>query len=115
MYANDWGIKMRLPLVSALIFFGCVFFAAPADAPAPSSQGFHKLYGEPTMERFVALSGITLTVEYGPDRLACHLLIAPRLLLIDVEDPSPPMSSQGHLTGLPYLWDGQFEGRRNTL
>jgi polyisoprenoid-binding protein YceI len=30
---------MRLPLVSALIFFGYVFFGAPTDVPAPSSQG----------------------------------------------------------------------------
>lgn len=41
-------------------------------------------------------SGITLSVEYGADRTACQLLIAPTQLLVDVQEPiPPPMSSQG--------------------
>jgi len=47
------------------------------------------------MERFAVRSGITLTVEYGPDRIACQLLIAPAQSLVDVLMPIPPMSSQG--------------------
>ena len=103
---------MRLPLVSALIFFGCVFFGAPTDVSAPSSQGFHKLYGEPTMERFVALNGVTLTAEYGPDRLACQLLIAPRRMLIEVEDPSLLMSSQGVSAVLQELLPASARGKQ---
>ena len=58
--------------------------------------GTSKLYDEPTMERLAVRSGITLTVEYGADRTACQLLIAPTQLLVDVQEPiPPPMSSQG--------------------
>ena len=55
----------------------------------------HEQYGKPTMERFAARTGITLTVEYGPDRIACQLLIAPAQALIELQTPIPPMSSKG--------------------
>jgi hypothetical protein len=55
---------------------------------SPSSQDFHKLYGEPDRERFSPRPGISLTVEYGPDHLACSALIDP---------PQPLTSSEGHL------------------
>jgi hypothetical protein len=47
------------------------------------------------MERFAVRSGITLTAEYGPDRIACELLIAPTQALIELQTPIPPMSSKG--------------------
>jgi len=87
---------MRLPIATALIFLGCLFSGAPTDVSTPSAQGLRKLYGEPTMERFAVRSGITLTVEYGADRTACQLLIAPTQVLADVQEPVPPnMSSRG--------------------
>jgi len=47
------------------------------------------------MERFAVRNGITLTAEYGPDRIACQLLIAPAQSLVDVRMPISRMSSQG--------------------
>ena len=61
----------------------------------PAEEGLHKLYGKPIMERFAVRSGITLTVEYGPDRIACQLLIAPEQALIELQAAIPPMSSKG--------------------
>jgi len=56
-------------------------------------QNVHKMYGEPTMERFAVGNGITVTVEYGPDHAACQILIAPRRLLVEVQSPDALMSS----------------------
>ena len=57
--------------------------------------GASQLCGNRTMERFAVRSGITLTAEYGPDRIACELLIAPSQTLIELQTPIPPMSSKG--------------------
>jgi hypothetical protein len=84
---------MKLSIASATIFVGCLITGAPADVSAPNTQDFHKLYGEPTMERFAVGNGITVTVEYGPDRAACQILIAPRRLLAEVQSPDALMSS----------------------
>jgi hypothetical protein len=81
---------MRFPIAAALAFFGCLFSAAPTDVATPSAQQLRKLYGEPTMERFAVRSGITLTVEYSPDRTACQLLLAATQVLADVQEPVPP-------------------------
>jgi len=47
------------------------------------------------MERFAVRTGITLTVEYGPDRIACQFLIAAEQALIELQTPIPTMSSKG--------------------
>ena len=86
---------MRLPVATASICLGCLLTGAPVDVLAPGEEGLHKLYGNPTMERFAVRSGITLTAEYGPDRIACELLIAPAQTLIELQTPIPPMSSKG--------------------
>ena len=64
-------IALRLPAATASICLGCLLTGAAVDVSAPVEEGLHKLYGKPTMERFAVRSGITLTVEYGPDRMAC--------------------------------------------
>jgi hypothetical protein len=51
--------------------------------------------GEPTIERFGVGNGITVSVQYGPDRVACQILIAPRRLLVEVQSPDLLMSSPG--------------------
>lgn len=76
------------------LFLGCLLLAAARDLQAPSSQQLQKLYGAPTMERFAVRTGITLTAEYGSDRLACQLLVEPAQLLVEVKDQGPLMSSQ---------------------
>src|SRR5215472_14847069 len=60
-----------------------------------SSQDFHNRYGEPDRERFAARPGITLTVEYGSDHLACYALIDPPRSLTSSEENVPLMSSEG--------------------
>ena len=86
---------MRVSIATVSMLLGCLVTAAPIDVSAPSEQALHKVYGDPTMERFAVRSGITLTVEYGPDRMACRLLIAPAQTLVELQTPIPPMSSQG--------------------
>ena len=86
---------MRLPIATASLFLGCLLTGPLDEVSAPSEEGLHKQYGKPTMERFAVRSGITLTVEYGPDRMACQLLIAPTQPLVQLQTPIPPMPSQG--------------------
>ena len=59
------------------------------------SQDFHNRYGEPDREHFAARPGITLTVEYGSDRLACYALIDPPQPLLYSEEHVPLMPSEG--------------------
>jgi len=86
---------MRLPIATASILLGCLLTGALFDVSVPSEEGLHKVYGKPTMERFAVRSGITLTVEYGPDRMACQLLIAPAQSLVELHAPVQHMPSQG--------------------
>ena len=85
---------MKLPFATVLAV-GWLCAAIPANVSAPSAEDVHKLYGEPTMERFPVGNGITVTVEYGPDRAACQILIAARRLLVEAESPDSPMPSPG--------------------
>ena len=85
---------MKSPIATVIIV-GWLCAAVAAEVSAPSVQVMHKLYGEPTMERFAAGNGITVTVEYGTDRAACQILIAPRRLLVEVQSPDTLMSSPG--------------------
>ena len=57
------------------ILLGCVLLAGFLT-PQQSSSKYHSLYGLSDLERFTVRPGITLTVEYGPDRFACQLQIA---------------------------------------
>jgi hypothetical protein len=60
-----------------------------------SPQDYHNRYGEPDRERFAARPGISLTVEYGSDHLACYALIDPPQPLFYSEEQVPLMSSPG--------------------
>lgn len=103
---------MRIPLVIGPMVFGCLFMAIPNNTEAPGPQDFRRLYGEPTMERFAAGSGITVTVEYGPDRVACQLLIEPQQMLVEVRDQAPPMSSQATSEILEQLVPAATRGKQ---
>jgi hypothetical protein len=59
-----------------------------------SSQDFHNRYGEPDRERFAERSGISLTVEYGSDDLACYAMIEPPQPLIYRENDAPLMAPE---------------------
>ena len=86
---------MKLPFATTVFAVGWLCAAFAADVSAPSVQDMHKLYGEPTMERFAAGNGITVTLEYGRDRAGCQILIAARRLLVEVKSPDELMSSPG--------------------
>jgi hypothetical protein len=89
----------------------CLVAAASALTLAPGAQDFRMHYGEPDTERFIARPGISLTVQYGPDHLACEMLIeSPRQLLLqknsegtlispekvtDILDEIVPVSTRG--------------------
>lgn len=60
-----------------------------------SSQDFRNRYGEPDRERFAARPGISLTVEYGSDHVACYALIETPQPLTYSEEHVPLMSSEG--------------------
>ena len=77
-----------------LVFLGCLFTGVPGDAPAPSADALRKQFGEPNIEFFSAPNGIAVAVQYGPDRVACDLLIghAQSLTQRDTQPP-PPVSS----------------------
>jgi hypothetical protein len=73
----------------------CLAVAAASAALPQSSQELHNRYGEPTLERFQARPGISLTVEYGSDHLACQIVIEPPQPLIHQEEQTQFMSSEG--------------------
>ena len=85
---------MKLSFATAFAV-GWLCAGIPANDSVPSVEDVHKLYGEPEMERFAVGNGVTVTLEYGPDRAACQILIAPRRLLVEVKSPDSPMSSPG--------------------
>jgi len=86
------SVKLHVATVGLV---GWLFASVPSEVSAPNAQDFHKLYGEASMERFDVRNGITVTVEYGPDRAACQILIAQRRLLVEVQSLDSPMSSPG--------------------
>jgi hypothetical protein len=77
------------------IVAGCLLVAVGSVFLTQSSRDLHNRYGEPDRERFVARPGISLTVEYGSDHLACHALIEPPQPLTYTEENVPLMSSAG--------------------
>src|SRR6266700_777027 len=58
-----------------LLFVYCLLLATSNLLAAQSSEELHTRYGDPDQERFSARPGISLTVEYGADHLACKLLL----------------------------------------
>ena len=75
------------------IFVGCLL-ARASVVLLESSQDFHNRYGEPDRERFVVRPGITLTVDYGSDHLACQALIEPPQPLTHLQEHVRLMSSE---------------------
>lgn len=72
----------------------CLVLAAAGAALAPSSQELHSRYGEPDLERFTVRPGISLTVQYGSDHLACQIKIEPTQPLIHQDEPTRFISSE---------------------
>jgi hypothetical protein len=73
------------------ILVGCALLAAAILAPQQSSSQYHSLYGASDLERFTVRPGITLTIEYGPDRTACRMVIeGSRHLLSNAADTILP-------------------------
>jgi hypothetical protein len=77
------------------ILVGCFLVVTVSVLLSERSEDYHNRYGEPDRERFAVLPGISLTVEYGSDHLACYALIDPPQPLFYSEDQVPLMSSTG--------------------
>ncbi len=76
------------------ILIGSFLIVTASVLLSQSSQDFHNRYGEPDRERFAARPGISLTVEYGSDHLACYAMIEPPQPLIYRENDAPLMSPE---------------------
>ena len=94
---------MRI-LIGSLIVTACVLLPQ-------SSQDFLSRYGEPDRERFAARPGITLTVEYGSDHVACYALIDPPRPLLYSEEQVPLMSSEAVSEVLEEVAPARLRGR----
>ena len=79
-------------LCSMRYVLGC-FLAGAVGLLLSQSSDFHNRFGEPTAESFTAGPGISLTVQYGSDRLVCQALIDPPQRLLHGEEPVPNTSS----------------------
>ena len=67
---------------------GCLIAVAVASfGLAPSSPELHNRYGLSDLERFTVRPGITATVQYGADYLACQIRIEPQESIIHPYDP----------------------------
>jgi hypothetical protein len=76
---------------------GFLIIAAASFGFAPSSPELHNRYGLSDLERFTVRPGITATVQYGADHLACQIKIEPYQSIIHPYEPMPslrPMSSE---------------------
>ena len=89
----------------------CFVVAALSAALPQSSNEFHSRYGEPDLERFQARPGISVTVEYGLDHLACRALIEPPRPLFDSEQHHPLMSSGAVTDILEEIVPAQVRGK----
>lgn len=87
-------------LSATLVLFACLFSDTPGLAPAPTAESLHKLYGEPYVEFFTARSGIAVAVQYGPDRMACELLIGHQQSLTQRDTQPPPSISSAAVSDL---------------
>src|SRR6202035_532048 len=72
------GVAMRMTATWFL-------FAVASVAMSLSSADLRSRYGEPNMERFLVRPGISFSVEYGSDHLAC---------VARLESPRPMLAKQ---------------------
>jgi len=70
---------------------GFLIVAAASFGLAPSSPELHSRYGLSDLERFIVRPGITATVQYGADHLACQIKIEPQDSIIHPYDPKASM------------------------
>jgi hypothetical protein len=76
---------------------GCLIVVATSTLLAPNSQELRRRYGEADQERFTVRPGISLTVQYGSDHLACQFIIAPSKPF-DASDPIASYSTISAVT-----------------
>lgn len=95
------------------IAVGCLLVLAGSVVLTQSSQELRNRYGEPDRERFLVRPGISLTVEYGSDHLACNALIEPPLPLTYTEERVPLMSLDIVSRVLEEVAPVAIEGKRN--
>jgi hypothetical protein len=87
------NVDAEIMMLSTMRYIlGCVLAGAVGLLLSQSSD-FHNRFGQPTAESFTAGPGISLTVQYGSDRLVCQALIDPPQMLLHGEESVPNMSS----------------------
>src|ERR1700721_538994 len=81
------------------IVAGCLLLVGAALASQQSSSEYHGIYGPSDVERFTVRPGITMTVEYGPDQVACQMIITrSRPLLATIHwPPTSTMLSENEM------------------
>src|SRR6202167_6198403 len=75
------------------IVTACLIVATASFGLAPSSPEMHSRYGLSDLERFTVRPGITATVQYGADHLACQIQIEPYQPLIHPAAPTGTLMS----------------------
>jgi len=65
----------------------CLLVVVSSLAIAQTSTELHSRYGDSDRERFRARPGISLTVQYGSDGLACLMLLESPRFLFNSEEP----------------------------
>ncbi len=96
------------------ILIGSFLVVTASVLLSQSSQEFHNRYGEPDRERFAARPGISLTVEYGSDHLACNALIDPPQPLIEKENDALLMSPEAVTEILEEVAPGSMRGKETS-
>ena len=75
------------------LLMGCSLLVASSLLAAQTSQDLRSRYGDPTRERFTARRGISVTVEYDSDGLACEEVLEPPQPLLAEPNSDTFMSS----------------------
>jgi hypothetical protein len=89
------------------------FCLTSSSAIAQNTIELTAQYGPPELESYQVADGVTLTVTYGKDRMACHLLLHPRAgtstsmpsTLVDklVDQLAPPRDRKGKVQGMAQI------------
>jgi hypothetical protein len=96
------------------ILAGCLLVAAGSVVLTQSSQELHNRYGDPDLQRFMARPGISVTVEYGSDQMACQAVIEPPRQLIYTEEHVPLMSSEAVTEVLEEIVPANMRGKETS-
>lgn len=98
------------------VLIACLLLVSAGLPLAQSSRDLRSRFGEPDLERYTATNDIGVTVEYGPDGLACQILMERKQPLLHsnqaqqymppeavsalIDEIVPPASRGRHITAV---------------